>query len=427
MVRGAVSAPRGLPLWLFASVFSLIFLRLSESVPLLGRLRPALLVTLFAWLYLFLRPPIVRWQNLLRSEVLRTFAIYLAIVVAVTPFSVYRGGSIALLRTFPFAILLSLVVALPLASASRDSLYRAIGWMAVAFALNTLRQNTSVLDVVGGARLSTGGSYDPNDLAAVASVLCAFFLMRLPLHSRMADRLMLLSGLALNAAVVVKTGSRGGVVALGVALVSAIIAMRGARRVWLTVALAIALPLVWQFGPEAFRVRTRSLFTIKEDYTFTSRAGRTEIWKRGVTYFLDNPLVGVGPNNFSEYEGRKNIELGIKGGWLTAHNSYLQAFVETGLFGGFFFCASLATAVRALLRRRGTVGERLSRRNPEALVMLASFATSAVFLSHAYAYLLFFVLGYVARLELRAASPLPTTSSQGPERGARTQRRIRPR
>ena len=62
-------------------------------------------------------------------------------------------------------------------------------------------------------------------------------------------------------------------------------------------------------------------------------------WKTGAIVFLENPLIGIGPTNVQNYleinlienfDPFKNIE--------HPHNHYIQAFAETGIFGGTFYC-----------------------------------------------------------------------------------------
>src|SRR2546426_7538451 len=37
---------------------------------------------------------------------------------------------------------------------------------------------------------------------------------------------------------------------------------------------------------------------------FTEESGRIEVWRRGVGYMLQSPILGVGPDNFQTAEGR---------------------------------------------------------------------------------------------------------------------------
>lgn len=68
-----------------------------------------------------------------------------------------------------------------------------------------------------------------------------------------------------------------------------------------------------------------------------SAMGRVYAWILSLGSFAMNPLLGVGVEHFRAYH------------FLTAHNSYVLAFVETGMIGFFFyfgyFFITIATAL----------------------------------------------------------------------------------
>ena len=59
--------------------------------------------------------------------------------------------------------------------------------------------------------------------------------------------------------------------------------------------------------------------------TETSSHGRIEAWFQGFKMMSHHPILGVGPNNFTEHH------------FITAHNSYVLAAAETGIFGFILF------------------------------------------------------------------------------------------
>ena len=73
--------------------------------------------------------------------------------------------------------------------------------------------------------------------------------------------------------------------------------------------------------------------------TNTSLLQYIGLWKTGIIVFIENPLIGIGPTNVQNYleinlienfDPFKNSE--------HPHNHYIQAFAETGIFGGIFYC-----------------------------------------------------------------------------------------
>ncbi len=79
--------------------------------------------------------------------------------------------------------------------------------------------------------------------------------------------------------------------------------------------------------------------------------------------FLDNPVIGVGGNNFpvrfAEYEGDRRLH-GITRGWRAAHSVYFTLLAELGLVGTGIFFALVYYTLRDL-----RVVRRVLARNPQ--------------------------------------------------------------
>jgi O-antigen ligase len=203
--------------------------------------------------------------------------------------------------------------------------------------------------------------------------------------------------------VAIKTGSRGGNIALLCGAAVFVFGFPLGRSVPLLFALVASLAIGWFLAPASFRDRMGTVSSLDEDYNYTAYSGRQQIWQRGRQYILEHPVAGVGAGNFPIAEGDFAAALGQHAKWSTAHNAYIQAFAELGLIGGGLFIAILlVTASRGLelwRRSRAPAGWHM----PEYLASLSAFALSAVFLSHAYFYTLYALcaltaLAYRARL-----------------------------
>jgi len=375
-------------------LIGLLVIRLPEMYLPIVKFRPSIVAGTIIGALLLSRVGAGAWRGVFREPVVRWTSLYLFAIVAAVPFALWPGGAVQILYLLPFLGLL--VVTMMLSPPTRQTLDRIIAWTVVLggiYAAYVAVAGSIVMDSVGGARLGGTGTYDPNDIAAVMVVVLQLAL-GMALRERGRWRWAGVGCALIATTVVLRTGSRGGTVALAVSTLVLLLAQKPGRFFMLATAVALAAPLAWTFGPESFRVRTLSLFALQNDYTFQADAGRWQIWKRGLGYFAQRPIIGVGPNNYGIREGQFYAGVGRSGAWLTTHNTYIQVLVEVGIFGGIALCGLIWVAVRGSVplwrRPPPSAPDRLYR--PEVFAAIAAFLTSAFFLSHAYTALLLFVL-----------------------------------
>ncbi|MBK9408437.1 MAG: O-antigen ligase family protein [Gemmatimonadetes bacterium] len=288
------------------------------------------------------------------------------------------------------------------------------------------------LGVAVDGRVFTTTGYDPNDYAAMAAMV-------FPLCMGLVQREKgFWKAIALGCAVVlvlgvVKTGSRGGTLALVAGALFYVLAARGARK-----ALSIALFVfggmaAWAVAPPSYKQRMYALVEGEQDYNYTDYGGRKQIWARSRIYIARHPVAGVGIGNFPIIEGQYLEERGKVGKWSTAHNSYYQAGVELGIFGGLLLMVQILVSYRRGWRlRRASIGDEPAGTgsHPELGAAFAAFTCSSVFLSHAYFPYFFGLMSLVAMAE-RVAAASPQESIQGataslPMAGSRSRSSLRP-
>ena len=168
-------------------------------------------------------------------------------------------------------------------------------------------------------------------------------------------RLALFIGAGGTLAALVLTFSRAGMVAgfaaLGV-LTIACVRVRNWRG-WLRslgiLALVAPLTLAWAalFYPGLDHRLAAGL-----DEASALQPARSEFWRLAVQMLRDQPLLGVGPDNFrwrfGDYSGLSADNLGIH-----AHNQYLETLADTGVLGFAAFVAFLIVLVGLAIRRSG--------------------------------------------------------------------------
>ncbi|MBW3622864.1 MAG: O-antigen ligase family protein, partial [Armatimonadetes bacterium] len=200
--------------------------------------------------------------------------------------------------------------------------------------------------------VTTGIFSDPNDLAASVVGGMALALTRIATARSMAKLLYITLTLVMVWAIFL-TSSRGGLLAL-LFVFGAYFWTFSTRK---TLALVLAGVVCVGFLVAA-PSRMKDFDTEEQ-----SANDRFQLWARGIEMVKNDPLMGVGYEQFTEYEE------------LTAHNSFVLCFAELGLPGYFFWMGILyygyrrrpereagaeLTAGEANIDRRELLGARLA-------------------------------------------------------------------
>jgi putative inorganic carbon (hco3(-)) transporter len=238
-----------------------------------------------------------------------------------------------------------------------------------------------------------GSMHDPNDLAM--GMIVALGLIGGAWRARLQPRNVLLVAAA-GALIygIYLTRSRGGAVALVVVLWR-IAASRFGRLPALALVVTLgAGVLVLDFGG-------RSLSTELDE----SASERLVAWTEGLEMLKAQPILGVGYGQFLDHHT------------LTAHNSLVLCFAETGLLGCFFWVSLLVVTLLELQRLKNLAGDapfdEMARQWGEGLQLaLIGFIAAAFFLSRTFVPILYLLIGLAAALAAvaRAADrsvPLP--------------------
>ena len=207
--------------------------------------------------------------------------------------------------------------------------------------------------IAGSAELDrvSGTVGDPNELAAVlvAGVVLATALLRAAFRSP-ALRLAAFTAATLCLLTVFLTLSRGGLIALAVALLAGMLLGGRWRPTYALIAVATLLSAFAYFGAVA-SPQDRDRLTKADGGT-----GRTDIWKVGWRIVEAKPALGAGAGNFPavavHYVLRpghlKRSDLVVEQPQVT-HNTYLQILAELGVVGLALFLAIVGVSVRAAL------------------------------------------------------------------------------
>lgn len=368
------------PSWQFVAVGLIVAalgMRVFEFFPSLAVIKPVMLVV-GASLALFAVS--TEGRSLTRPlswSFTRWFLALFAWMILCVPSSVWVSASVgALSALIPTVAGIWVILALPKSRAASERVQFGFVASAVVFAvLNVAKGGEQFAGRYGGAI-----GMDVNDIALVLAVSLPLAL-GVALRASGFKKIAFWAAAAFIAVVIMRTGSRGGALAL-VAGVLVLLAGLPWRRSIQFALLGVPIALaVWTTAPESFRERMSSFLAGEEDYNQTDNNGRIAIWKRGFRYGVQHPIFGVGPGGFETQDGIGKAEMGLSGKWSAAHNTYVQIFAELGFPGLFFFLACVGTVAKSSLnvfRNRRLASEVL---RPEYLASLAAFLVGATFLS----------------------------------------------
>lgn len=281
-----------------------------------------------------------------------------------------------------------------------------------------------------GARLANG-LLDPNEFAAVLLAGMALSVGVISLNKgRPVVQLLALTAGGVCLAGILLTASRGGLIALGVALVFAIL-VAGRWRLAVGVG-AAALVLIVGFYVNALASdQEQARITQVTRGETRVEEGRTTIWQVGWRVFQSQPVHGIGIGNFQTSShhfllrpGSLNRSDQIISANSVAHNTYLEVLAELGVVGLALFASIIAFSLGAMLaaaRHFAKLADRAMQAFCLALaVALVGSLAADFFISEEYSKQLWLLLGLgpavlmIARSASAKAEAMPAEAGAAP-------------
>jgi O-antigen ligase len=348
-------------------------------------------------------------------------------MIICTPFSFWRGGSMALTLSYirTEIPILFLVAGLTVTLAE---CYQVVTVISIAAVFNVyMAKSFSEYDIAGRFNIAFSSIANANDMAA-------HLLLVLPIlayHVFKAKQLMIWRVLGLGVLVtgiylILGTGSRGALVSLLVMMLVFVWKGGWAQRLVVVMGFPLVFLLLFPLLPQTTVDRLMSLFNEQESSEAQgSREQRMNLLTRSITHTITHPVFGVGPGQFLDYDSMQSISNFKRGSWQVSHNAYTQISSEMGLPGFFFMMGgTLGTFLilhkmskRLHLARDSLAVRQLRSMVTVILVAQVSFCVSIFFLSLGYRFYLPFLSGFAIALQAAIEAELP-----GLERAAETGR-----
>lgn len=390
---------------LFALVFEVT--RIPSLVPGLGVLRPQLLISIaliLFWVFAGKRGHI--GNQTVQLSLVFTAVCAAAVLFAPNTYYVFTATQDMLLYVFSFMLpLLTFVKTL----GNFRSLLRIWIWSHVFLAIWAISH---------GGHGPDGVVWDENDLALVLNAAIPLaFSMALIRTSSTAVRLLYIGATLLLAVGVFVSQSRGGFLGLLVAV--GVIWWHSRHRlrniVLILIFFVVSGTAVISLLPEGY-VDEMASMTNEQDNT---RQERMYYWKIGWIMFKENPILGVGANNYPwtvhEYEATLPVEeRALRGsGGRSVHSLYFQLIPELGLAGivPYFLLIGLSfQRIRWGYVRRKRIGQHDDATEEKRLycqglrAALYSFLVTSGFISVLYYPVGWYLFGLVASLDIISRS-----------------------
>jgi len=372
--------------------------RIHQLFPILSLFKPALLSAVMAIGLFVLDKNRQRRLALLRSRTTSCLIGLLVWSALSVPAALNQGLAFHSWTEFARTVVMFFVVASSIRHA-RDVERLAL----VYFAVTVVYTGVVVSRFQLGAedwRLGRLYYYDANDLATLIATAMPLGLYLVLAHRHLVLRLCAGAGLAVLAVGLIRSGSRGGFLALLAVTAFVLLGFTTVPARARVAGLIVILAVAGTSASNRYWTQMQTIIHPNEDYNATSEAGRLKIWQRGIGYMAGNPIFGVGIRNFQVAEGTisplaKLQERGIGVLWGAAHNSFVQMGAELGVPGLLLFVGLIAGTFRALRRvvsarsRAGPTRDEVARLAQSLMAALVGFVVGAFFLSLGYADILY--------------------------------------
>jgi hypothetical protein len=404
----------GIAFWACAAYTFLLFSRTVEFIDSTGRLHLNLIsgvVCILAVVFLGIVPKMLMskpgiWLSL--------FSLWMFVGL---PFSTWRGGSVSSFQNgwsksyLTFFIVGGLIFTL-----------KQLRTMTVIFALSTACQVYLSYHNVGNQEdrlaVTYGSLGNANDLASALLIGVPFVLFAM--GDKKINRFWRFLCIPLLGVLVVsalKTGSRGGLIAIATMFVFGFVKLSAPGKMQIIVASVCLIAIFAAVVPSDLRNRYMTIFRTDRTASTTTEASsalesseaRRGLIENAFILTFRHPIFGVGLSQFSPQSFDLFVEKGVTGMWFTCHDIFGLVAAETGIPGLIFFCGTIVTCFRSLSRI-----SKLPASNPELdlisrlaftiLMALVAFVTCGIFNTQAYSHQLPVLASLTAALT-RIAGP----------------------
>jgi len=333
-------------------------------------------------------------QRTLRGRPAIYWLVFVLLLIAGVPFSSWKGGAATALMPYLRTVFPMLFVIAGLTTTWREC--RAMMW-ALAAGGTVIMSAAKLFQDTGGHygerfAIEFGTVANSNDYAVHLGYVLPFVIwVALTAKSR-AMRLVAWGVVGYGILLILKTGSRGGLVALAAGVLYWLLRGTMRQRIGLLLLGPVAAVTLVAFVPHSSLVRLVSFSAddagASEEAIESSRM-RRYLLETSIAYSFQYPLFGVGMSQFGSFESSHSQIIGDHGYGHDTHNSYTQVSSECGLPALAVYIAAIVSTFLMVNRVYRQAGKRPGCediRMAAFCIMLAmtTYCTGILFTNFAY-------------------------------------------
>ena len=164
------------------------------------------------------------------------------------------------------------------------------------------------------------------------------------------------SALGIGALVLTKSRTSVGAFVVAIVIYKALVSTRKQKAFWMETVLVGCAVIVFLFGVRPFLDRAelasltdRTVLLGRGTEDADTLSGRIPLWRSGLGYFYDRPLLGYGFNSFETPQ--RVVELERKAGWAASafHSEYFDLLLGVGCIGAIAYLFIILSGLRRTL------------------------------------------------------------------------------
>jgi O-antigen ligase len=367
-----------LQIFLFA-----VFSAIMEVIPVIGKIRPQLILAIFGLLAVFATG---QFMKVLNTRIGMSVAVFTAWFIAAIPFGAWPGGSFHVLieQWYKAALIFMMTAGLLTTLPQANRVFKTIAWAASILSIFVLLKNNRTSD--GRLVLDNTRYANANALAWTLLVGLTFVGFMFLRGSRWQKALAVVMAAPMLLAIS-RTGSRAGAMGAVILFFITVFQSKASTRNRILALSPVLALVILVLMPREIRLRYTTYFGSYDPYnvsaeeklrigTIGSTESRKQLLLDSLNVTAHHPLLGVGPGNFQVAQNDIATERGdVKGMWHVTHNTYTELSSEMGIPGLVIYLVMLYYIFRTLnsIIRNRTPGRAWNELRALALSLRTAF------------------------------------------------------